>query len=335
MVRTTTSRILVLGTVSALVACGGGGSSSGGGSDGGGGTPTSPPENVGLELDAGGLSEQRALVEGFQDFQEVLDVYSGAEQTYLSIDQIREAALELDDAVGQSGNTVTVRCDNTGSGTLAFTLNRETETDFTLEFSNCQLTTAELGAVVLNGTYTYVNLISETASAREVDGFQIVDLTGTIVSGSEQIAMQGSDAWKTFTPLQGGSDPREETYTTDALEFMRGDDYKAITNAVTTLSSQSGITAVTINSRLIGSATDGYVDISTTTTMKRPTGGGCPDEGVVQIIGEPEASGIEIAYGASILPQPAMGSGVEARATVIGTGAAQDYTETGCEALIF
>ncbi|MDV3505405.1 hypothetical protein [Marinobacter sp. M-5] len=334
MVRTTTSRILVLGTVSALVACGGGGSS-GGSSDGGGGTPTSPPESVELELDAGGLSEQRALVEGFQDFQEVLDVYSGAEQTYLSIDEIREAALELDDAVGQSGNTVTVRCDNPGSGTLAFTLNRETETDFTLEFRNCQLATAELGTVVLNGTYTYVNLVSETDSSREVDGFQIVDLTGTIVSGSEPIAMQGSDAWETSTPLQAGSGPREETYTTDALEFLRGGDYKAITNAVTTLSSQGGITEVTINSRLIDSATDGYVDISTTTTMKRPTGGGCPDEGVVRIIGEPEASGIEIAYGVSILPPPVMGSGTEARATVIGTSDTEDYTEAECEALIF
>ncbi|MGB1949850.1 MAG: hypothetical protein ACPHQ9_03675 [Marinobacter sp.] len=331
MVRTTTSRILVLGAISVLTACGGGGSSGGGSS--GGGTPTLPPDNVVLKLDPGTFSEQRAPLNGVPEFDGVLGVYSGAEQTYLSIDEIREAALELDEAIGQSGNTVTLRCDNTGAGTMAFTLNRETQTDFTLEFRNCQLTTSELGAIILDGTYTYVNEITETSSTREVDGFQIVDLTGTIASGGESIAMQGSDAWETSAPLQAGTAPRVEKYTTDALEFLRGSDYQAITDAVTTLASEAGITEVTINSRLIGSAMNGYVDISTETAIKRPTGGGCPGEGVVRIIGEPETSGVDIKYGTNMaLP---VTDGTEATATIIESAVVEEYDALECDTLIF
>ncbi len=331
MVRTTTSRILVLGTVSALVACGGGGSSSsGGGSDGIGGTPTPRPDNVGLELDSGGLSERRAAVEGFEDFQEVLDVYSGAEQTYLSIDQIREAALELDDAVGQSGNTLTVRCDNTGSGTLEFTLNGDAQTDFTLEFRNCQLTTAALGTVVLNGTYTYVNIESESDGTQRVDGFQEIDLTGSISASGDSIAMQGADFWKIVVPTEGA---RTETYTTDALEFLRNNNYQAIENAETKLSTLNGTTTVTLNARLIGSLTDGFVEITTEEDIQRLTGGGCPTSGAVRVVGEPESSGIEIRYEESIDGLVAVGT--VATATVIETSDVNEYDSSDCSVLIF
>ncbi|MGM0768867.1 MAG: hypothetical protein ACQEV6_12635 [Pseudomonadota bacterium] len=327
MVRTTVVRFVVVGTVSALAACGGGGSS-GGSSDGETGTPSVPPDNVGIELDPGSFSERRAAVDSQEDFAEVLKVFSGAEQTYLAIDEIREEIRGWGDVVSQDGSTVTLSCDN--SGTLSVTLNQEAPTDLTWQFRNCELETASLNRVVLDGTYTYVNIESESDGTQRVDGFQEIDLTGTVAGSGEAIAMQGADFWEIVVPPEGA---RTETYTTEALEFLRGNNYQAIQNAETTLSTLDETTTVTLNARLIGSLTDGFVDITTEEDIQRPSGGGCPTVGVVRVVGEPEASGVETRYGTSI--EAAVAPDTVATATVIGTTDPNEYDASECSALIF
>lgn len=325
--------LLLIALSITAVACGGGGGS-GGNDDDNAGTPTERPDGIGLELTPDMLNEKRAPVDSLQDFDDVLDVYSGAEQTYLAIDQIRQEARGFNQVSSRTENTVALHCDNRGSGTLTVTLNQEAQTDFTWEFRNCQLTTDELGTILLDGTYTYVNESRETATESTDDGFQIVDLTGRIVTGNVPIAMQGADYWVVTTPLVAGSGPRTELYTTDALEFLRGEDYKAVTNAETRLVSEGGLTEVTIASRLIGSEILGFVEISTMTDIVRASGGGCPTVGVVRIVGDPENSGVEIQYGGSIDDSV---SGVT-RATVSRVdpeALLDDYDETECRDLIF
>lgn len=328
MVKTTMVRLVAVGTVSALAACGGGGSSGSSDSGSGGGTPSVPPEGVGLVLDPGPFSERRATVESQADFEAVQGVFSDADQTYLAIDEIRQEIRGWNDVVSQDGNTVTLSCDN--AGTLALTLNQEAPTDVTWQFRNCQLEVPSLNTIVLDGTYTYVNIESESDGTERVDGFQEIDLTGTIVGSGESIAMQGADFWEIVVPPEG---PRTETYTTEALEFLRGTDYQAIATAETALSTVGGITSVTLNARLIGSAIDGFVDITTEETIQRASGGGCPSVGIVQVVGAPENSGVEIRYGDSMVAP--LDPATVATTTVIGTTDTTEYDETECSELIY
>ena len=263
------------------------------------------------------------------EFEDVLQVFSDAEQTYLAIDEIREEIRGWGDVVSRNENTVTLSCDN--SGTLSVSLNQQAPTDVTWQFQNCQLSVPSLNTIILDGTYTYRNTESETGGTQNIEGFQEIDLEGRIVATSEPIAMHGSDSWD--IELKSGGVGRE-IYTTNVLEFLRGTDYQAITNAQTELNTANGITTVELNARLIGSLTNGYVDIVTLETIQRPSGGGCPSIGTVRV-GEPEISGVEILYDESMDMDLVVGPDTVATATVIGSTESKEYDSETCGELIF
>ncbi|WP_297796880.1 hypothetical protein [uncultured Marinobacter sp.] len=285
MVKTTTVGILAIASVSVwgLTACGGGG---GGSSSSNDETPTEKPSSASIEEDPGGYAEKQVSISSQTETDAILVLYEDAENAYLLAEQVDNAVSSRSPS-NVSGNELTYDCDN--NGTVVITVNSDdVSDDERWRFNNCELSTPTFGSIVLNGDYSYVNEVMSNGNA----GFQVFNLTGTVISSGDDIVAKGLDEWEIVD--SGGV--RTETYRTDALEFILGNDYFAIANAVTTLEADSSGVDISLESKLIGSALGGYINISTQKSVFVASGENCPQSGIVKLGGD-GGTFAEIRYG--------------------------------------
>jgi len=316
VVKTTTAVILASVSVWGLTACGGGG---GGSSSSNDETPTERPSSADITVDPGGYAEKQVSISSQTETDAILDLYEDAENAYLLAEQV-ENAVNSRSPSDVDGNELTYNCDNTGK--VVITVNSDdVSDDERWRFNNCQLNTATFGRVVLNGEYFYVNKVMSNGNA----GFQVFDLTGTVVDTSEDIVAKGLDEWEIVE--SGGV--RTETYQTDALEFILGSDYFAIADALTKLTVDSSGVDISLQSKLIGSALGGYINISTQKSVFVASGESCPQSGIVRLGGDGNTSA-EIRYGDDMggSPDPADVAVVEINST-------DTKFYTTCDELIF
>ncbi|MCG2582306.1 MAG: hypothetical protein KA296_15655, partial [Marinobacter sp.] len=220
MVKTTTAGILAIVSVWGLTACGGGGGGSSSDIDD---TPTEKPSGADITVDPDGYAEKQVSISSQTETDAILVLYEDAENAYLLAEQVDNAVTSRSHS-NVEGNEITYDCDNTGK--VVITVNSDdVSDDERWQFNNCQLNTPTFGNIVLNGDYFYVNKVMSNGNA----GFQVFDLTGTVIASGEDIVAKGLDEWEI---VENGS-VRTETYQTDALEFILGSDYFAIANALT------------------------------------------------------------------------------------------------------
>lgn len=310
MVKTTTAGILAIVCAWGLTACGGGG----GGSDNDR-NPTPPPAPGDIELDPDGYAERQATISSQTDTDLILVLYDDAENAYRLIEEVDTEVTSSSPSI--SDNELTYDCDN--GGQVVITVNSDdVSDDERWRFNSCDLDTPTFGRIVLNGDYSYVNEVMSNGN----EGFQVFDITGTVVANGDDIVVKGVDDWK----IVESGDERTETYRTDALEFIIGGDYFAIANAQTTLDVDNSGVVISLASKLIGSAIDGYIDISTQKNIVVVSGDSCPQSGIIRLDGEND-SFAEIRYlddtGTGDVAEITFGSGAEA------------VTYDNCDSLIF
>ncbi|MFL1455393.1 hypothetical protein ACJO5Y_13220 [Marinobacter sp. GN3S48] len=282
VVKTTTAGILALVCAWGLTACGGGG---GGSSSSGDRTETQRPSDSDISVDPDGYADRQVTISGEADTDKILVLYDDAENAYRLIEEVDTAVTSSSPSI--SDNELTYDCDN--GGQVVITVNSDdVSDDERWRFNSCDLNTPTFGRIVLNGDYFYVNEVISSGN----EGFQVFDITGTVFDNGDDIVVKGVDDWK----IVESGDERTETYRTDALEFIIGDDYFAIANALTTLDVDNSGVVISLASKLIGSAIDGYIDISTVEPVFVPDGDTCPIRGVIRLGGEGNTSA-EIRYG--------------------------------------
>ncbi|WP_417529507.1 hypothetical protein [Marinobacter lipolyticus] len=316
MVKTTTAVILASVSVWGLTACGGGG---GGSSSSNDETPTERPSSADITVDPGGYAEKQVSISSQTETDAILVLYEDAENAYLLAEQV-ENAVNSRSPSDVDGNELTYNCDNAGK--VVITVNSDdVSDDERWRFNNCQLNTTTFGRVVLNGEYFYVNKVMSNGNA----GFQVFDLTGTVVDTSEDIVAKGLDEWEIVE--SGGV--RTETYQTDALEFILGSDYFAIADALTKLTVDSSGVDISLESKLIGSALGGYINISTQKSVFVASSESCPQSGIITLGGD-GGTFAQILYGDDM-----GGTGGTGDVAVMEINSNLQEIYQTCEALIF
>ncbi|AZT83420.1 hypothetical protein EHN06_07590 [Marinobacter sp. NP-4(2019)] len=271
MVRTTAAGTLAFVCAWGLSACGGGG----GGSSSNDETPTEKPSSASISVDPDGYAEKQVTIASEEDTNAILILYDDAENAYLLAEEVDTAVTSRSPDV--SGNELTYECDNTGK--VVITVNSDdVSDDERWRFDNCELNTPTFGRIVLNGDYFYVNEVLSDGHA----GFQVFDLTGTVIASGEDIVAKGLDEWE----ITESGGVRTETYQTDALEFILGNDYFAIANALTTIEADNSGVSISLASKLIGSAIGGYIEISTEKSVYVASGDSCPQSGIIRLDGD-------------------------------------------------
>lgn len=318
MVKTTTAGILAFVSAWGLTACGGGGGSSSSNVDD---TPTERPSSADISVDPNGHAERQISIDVQDDTDAILVLYEDAENAYLLAEEMETAVTSSSPT--SSGNELTYDCKN--GGEVVITVNSDEENDDERwRFDNCDLNTPTFGRIVLNGGYDYVNKVIRNDEGENIgdEGFQVFDITGSVVATEEGIVAKGLDEWKV---VENG-DERTETYQTDALEFIIGDDYFAIANALTTIQSDNSGVNISLTSKLVGSNIGGYIEISTLEDVFVASGESCPQSGTVRLDGEND-SFAEIRY----LDDTGTGDVAE----ITFGGSSDVVTYDNCESLIF
>lgn len=313
MVRTTTAGTLAFVCAWGLTACGGGGGGSSSSSNDE--TPTEKPSSASISVDPDGYAERQVTISSQTDTDAILVLYDDAENAYLLAEEVDTAVTSRSPDV--SGNELTYECDNTGE--VVITVNSDdVSDDERWRFDNCELNTPTFGRIVLNGDYFYVNEVMSNGHA----GFQVFDLTGTVIASDEEIVAKGLDEWE----ITESGGVRTETYQTDALEFILGNDYFAIANALTTIEADNSGVSISLASKLIGSAIGGYIEISTEKSVYVASGDSCPQSGIIRLDGENNTFA-EIRY------LDDTGTGDDAMVVIDSSGEVVPYDT--CESLIF
>ncbi|MDX1597625.1 MAG: hypothetical protein R3295_03095 [Marinobacter sp.] len=314
MVKTTTAGILAIASVSVwgLTACGGGGGGSSSSIDD---TPTERPSSAAITVDPDGYAEKQVAISSQTETDSILVLYEDAENAYLLAEQVDNAVTSRSPS-DVSGNVLTYDCDNTG--TVVITVNSDdVSDDERWRFNNCELSTPTFGRIVLNGDYSYVNEVMSNGNA----GFQVFNLTGTVISSGDDIVVKGLDEWDIGE--------NTETYQTDALEFIIGNDYFAIANALTTLEDDGSGVSISLESKLIGSALGGYINISTQKTVFVASGESCPQTGIIRLGGD-GGTFAEIRYGDDMT-----GTGAPDDEAVVEINSSEQVFYKTCDELIF
>lgn len=262
----------------ALAACGGGGSGDGGG-----------PSQATLSLDPAGYGERTVAIHENADSAGVLQLYSDMELPLALVEAVRTEVMSWSPST-VDGNALAFACDNAG-GSLAVTLDETASRyDERWSFSNCELTPVGLSAVVLNGSARFVE--AETG-ANSAGGYEQFDISGEVSASGERIALKGRQDWSASAQSEGSG---SLTYETDALEYLWGNTYVAMADQVMRANVNGGEGEFSMQARIVGSAIEGYVTMSTPTALVVNLSSDCPSAGVVRL----ESDGfVEVRYGSS------------------------------------
>ncbi|MCG2581325.1 MAG: hypothetical protein KA296_10650, partial [Marinobacter sp.] len=111
-----------------------------------------------------------------------------------------------------------------------------------------------------------------------------------------------------------------------ALEFILGSDYFAIANALTELTVDDTGVDISLQSKLIGSALGGYIEISTQESVVVASGDSCPQSGIIRLNGD-SGTFAEIRY--------LLSNGTGDVAEITFSNSSEVVTYDSCDSLIF
>src|SRR5690606_5063940 len=147
-----------------------------------------------------------------------------------------------------------------------------------------EVLTENYGRVLLNGTYQYVDVLAAgSAVSGNWIGYEAFAISGTFLGTGEALKLQGREDRDERYSAEG----YELTSRIKALEFVQGDRYVAISDAVFNFAANDEAESYTLTAKLIGSAINGYVNLSTPERVNTPfVEPPCSDAGVVRMEAE-------------------------------------------------
>lgn len=254
--------------------------------DGNGGDARTSETEPDLVLDPGDYADTPVSIRPSSDVEAMFGLYADLQDGLLLSWDIR-ARLD-DQAGGESGTTA---CDGGGTATVHYSDTGEHyQEEWTL--NDCVVTTDSEGDIRLSGTFSYdEQIVVDTAERYEEQAAEHYDIEGEIVASSDPVAMRGtigSVSVNTYDSL-GSLSGETDTFEIDGLEFQIGSQYIAITLGDESLREADGETEIDFNGKLIGSAIEGYIEVTTDKTIRWPDTEDCPIEGVVRIESDGDA----------------------------------------------
>ena len=280
---------LYLSMILALAACGGTDSHTDNG--GGNGVPGAK-----IELDPNGYSARQASINEWTDVEAATQVYTQVlSVSYLGL--IEEIEERIDDSWADptsSGNRHTWSCEN-GAGTAVAAISRgSSHEQVQWQFSNCEIQTDSYDRLLLDGTYQYLNqLVSRSPEGANLIGSEYFQVSGTFLTSNDAFKLQGRTDWDEFY----ATDAFASVHRIGALELVRGDHYLALSDVTVSFAGDDDGDVFTLKGKVISSAINGYVTISTPAEISQPNGMTCPEKGLARITGQ-DNSYAEIRYGA-------------------------------------
>lgn len=284
---------LILGATT-LVACGGGG-----GSDGGDSavalTCESPDLPVyTLEMDTQNYATQTIDIAVASDIEKTLGLYSDLDEGFTLVENVRTTVINQNP--DQSG---TLDCGLGGTASVTRAGSGD-DVDDRWQFSECVVQTTGGGEITLSGSYRIVNKATEQTSRSQTrEGFEDYAILGSTQASADpatlqQLAMKGRSAF--VFKYEFDTEDGCVTESISGLEFQLGDRYVALANAETSLKSSGADTEIGIRGKLIGSAIQGYVQVTTPTAVTIREPASCPIEGVISVASTGQA---EVRFGSS------------------------------------
>lgn len=292
---------LVLSTVSLLTACGGGGG--GGGSEDN--SSDAPASSSSLSMDTGGYSTRKAAMNSQQDFEAFSAVYDSYSEAFnlvyevevaISGNGLKPVVYELNDSSRLGEDVTDLACENEG-GLVRITDESVANIEATLyEFTQCELTTATYGTLLLNGTYRFKVTESTRDGADTLEASETYNVSGKYLPSGKALAIKGDSDFRESINTDTGTG--DVYLTVGTLEFKSGEDYVAVKNLRSIVQIRENEVFLSDRLTLIGSAINGFVEYTTPTSLVVPryVENACPLQGVSRMSGD---GIVEIRYGMS------------------------------------
>ena len=280
-------RCIVASSLALLTACGGGG--------GGGGTGSSEESSESAEptltLDSSNYASKKLKISPSTNVTTINQLSIDLNNAFDLIEDLHESV--WDQSGGESGTT---SCD--GGGTVNVTYaGKDWNDDESWEFNDCVVSTYSHGDVLLNGTFRYVDtLTGETATTESWKGYESYNITGELKDSGEPLNVKGRSDWDQLYRWENDTKSGLFVETIDTFELKVGNRYIALTNTEMSLEGTEFDAEFKMDGTLIGSAIEGYVQISTPTPVSVSANETCPTEGVIHISSDGSA---EVRYGSS------------------------------------
>jgi hypothetical protein len=275
-------RCIVVSSLAVLTACGGGGGSSGEG--GGNAEPT-------LSLDSSNYASKKIEISPSTNVTNFNQLSTDMNDAFGLIGDLHESL--WNQSGGVSGTT---NCDGGGTATVTYA-GKDRNDDESWEFNDCVVSTYSHGVVLLNGTFRYVDtLTDETATSERWNGYESYNITGELKSSGETLDVKGRSDWDQLFSWENGIESGRFTDTIGTFELKVGNRYIALTNTETRLEGAGSDAKFSMSGTLIGSAIEGHVQISTPTPVSISEYETCPTEGIIRIS---SAGSAEVRYGSS------------------------------------
>ncbi|HET8849259.1 MAG TPA: hypothetical protein VFM78_05165 [Marinobacter sp.] len=289
--------LVVTGLVAGLFACGGGG---GGGSSSASPTAPEAPSAGDLVDDTSGLGTRAAPMNSLADLEASSVVFADIQTIEAFVDTISNAVstqMTSFDYVSASGLApCSIDSENLS---LIENIAEDGTGRRAIEFTNCVLNVDGMD-YSLDGSV--VSTITRAGDG-EVLVRDVYDLAGIEFNADNApVSLVGSQA----TRVEVSASKIIVTATTPVLEFTRQGRYVAIRGSVIEITEMNNQIHLYINSQIIGSAIDGYLNLKIPYSDKviANVGATCPSSGRLSVIGDGR---IDSAFGSS----NNRGSGVE------------------------
>src|SRR5690606_17025254 len=203
-----------------------------------------------IELDTGGYADRAASMTELSHVDSAAALYADVMNASDLIWDVEER-IESWDQPEVNGNVFTLTCEN-GSGTVVVTIESDNVNDKEhWHFDNCEVLTQNYGRVLLNGTYQYVDVLAAgSAVSGNWIGYEAFAISGTFLGTGEALKLQGREDRDERYSAEG----YELTSRIKALEFVQGDRYVAISDAVFNFAANDEAESYTLTAKLIGSA---------------------------------------------------------------------------------
>lgn len=289
--------VLVLFSAFGLAACGGGGGSSG---------DDSPEPSSALSLDNKGYSTRKAALNQQAEYERTMTAY---ESTNAVAELVNDVIDEVIDLIGEAEHSETLAADDVSALAYNDSLDLACENDggslritdkssgnmleLRYAFTDCKLTTANEGPLLLRGSYTYKRNESTEGPIESANGSEAYDLSGTVLVSDTPFVLRGGNSWTEYV----NADAMQANFTlrTDVMEFLKGSDYVALENYRSTTNVEENLVSSSAEFRLTSSALNGYVDYTTPTPVVVDLAlDGCPLQGIIRIDGD---GVVEVRYG--------------------------------------
>lgn len=273
-------RCAVVSSLALLTACGGGG--------GGGGSDNPEPT---LSLDSSGYASKTIEISSSTNVNNINQLSTDINDAFGLLGDLHESL--WGQAGGESGTT---NCAGGGTATVTYA-GKNWNVDESWVFNDCVVSTYSYGDVLLNGTFRYVDtLTNETATSESWKGYESYNITGELKGSGEPLNVKGRSDWDQLFRWENDSASGRFVNTIEAFELKVGNRYIALTNTETRLEGTEFTAEYAMNGTLIGSAIQGHVQVSTPTPVSISVNETCPTAGIIRIASDGSA---EVRYGSS------------------------------------